>query len=617
MNISLNRLRDRINAESVKKCAATFCVLLALSVLLTILMMVMTVLICDFYLMWLLVSDVRILFLNALPVFLVMSMLYFIINRIWISFSVTGVLAFVMAMINRFKMMYRDDPLVFEDLLLINEAKEMAGSYSIVPDGISFVVLIFIILIAVMSFLYLKRQGSNIYTRIAGALCSLIVLVLSCDVFYFNNTSLYNSLWHPEFGNEYKAANQSMSRGVVYSFIKSIPDAFVEPPEGYNTEEAEQFLEGYETVPMQENQKVHMISIMLEAYNDFSKFENVEFNVDPYVNFHALQRDSYSGDLFTDIFAGETIRTERQFLTGYRDIRFSQKETESYVRYFKSQGYYAEAMHPCYGWFYNRNNMNKFFGFDNFDYYENKYRDIPEEQLEEELYWDFISDYDFFDYIIEGYENAVADNRKYFNFSVTFQNHGPYPPEKRTEVDYLLRKDEYSEENYNIFNNYLDGIYKTDMAFKKLRDYIDSQSEPIVLILFGDHNPRLGNEDQVYDMLGIDLSMDTPQGAENYFETCYLFYANDAAKESLGKDFKGQGNTISPIFLMNEYFEYVGMQGPAYLNYLSDVKKDYEVINIVYCGKDGKYVPTSENESDEILNHRNKVEYHVKSGKIK
>ena len=51
-------------------------------------------------------------------------------------------------------------------------------------------------------------------------------------------------------------------------------------------------------------------------------------------------------------------------------------------------------MHPIYGWFYNRRNVNDYLGFQNFDYYENKYSKIQEA---------FLSDMEF-DYIIEGYE---------------------------------------------------------------------------------------------------------------------------------------------------------------------------------------------------------------------
>jgi phosphoglycerol transferase MdoB-like AlkP superfamily enzyme len=95
---------------------------------------------------------------------------------------------------------------------------------------------------------------------------------------------------------------------------------------------------------------------MLEAYNDFSRFPGIELELSPYEHMHALQKDGYSGLLYTNIFAGNTIVTERSFLTGFGSYEYK-KNTASFVRYLKNQGYYTEAMHSGYGWFYDRKNV--------------------------------------------------------------------------------------------------------------------------------------------------------------------------------------------------------------------------------------------------------------------
>lgn len=272
-------------------------------------------------------------------------------------------------------------------------------------------------------------------------------------------------------------------------------------------------------------------------------------------------------------------------------------------------------MHPCYGWFYNRKNINEYLGVDNFLYYENKFEDVDENELEVETYHGLMSDYDFFDYIMQGYEDAVENDQKYFNFSVTYQNHGPYETVKQTEETWLLKKEEYTEAEYNIINNYLYHISKTDRAIGKLRAYIDQQDEPIIFILFGDHNPWLGDNNSVYEMLGIDLNLDTSEGAKNYYQTPYVIYANSAAKEMYGKNFSEQGNTVSPMFLMNELFDYIGMEGSAYLNYLHDVKKEYNIMNPVYTGNDDELVLTTDVGDDPILTNQKQVEYYMRNVK--
>ncbi|MEE1086106.1 MAG: sulfatase-like hydrolase/transferase [Schaedlerella sp.] len=590
--------------------------ILGLSILLGMVILALTVIPSDLNLIKILLTDIRTVTLNIYPIFLLMLILYFFTNRIWISFLSTSLITFVLAEVNRFKISFRDDPFVFSDVLLFNEAKGMLKQYKLFLDKISACAIGFIIVMTIICYILFKDYVKNKIFRISGIVFLVLIATLSCKKLYFENVELYESMWHSEFGNQWKSGNQYMSRGFIYSFIRSIPDAIDTPPEGYDKETAQKLLNEYESVSMDEDKKVHIISIMLEAYNDFSKFENVEFVIDPYKNFHVMQDEAYSGLLYTNIFAGGTVITERSFLTGYEYPEIEKRDTQSYIRYFKEQGYYTEAMHPCYGWFYDRKNINEYLGFDNFDYYENKYENISDDEIESMKYQGLLSDWDFFDYIIDGYENAVERKQKYFNFSVTYQNHGPYAASMEADQEYLLNKPEYMTEEYNILNNYLYGIYRTDLALEKLKKYIDEQNEPILLILFGDHNPWMGENNSVFEMLGVNLDLNTEEGAANYYQTPYVFYANHEAKKALQKEFLGEGDTVSPMFLMNELFEYIGIEGPAYLNYLSSVKDEYTVLNDIYVRKNGEYVLSGERSNDEILKQRKKIEYYVKKEKI-
>ena len=586
------------------------------SIILGICAIVLTVMPCDFNLIAVLLKDKYVMALNILPIVLTLLLLYFVTNSLWISFLFTGIVVFIIAEINRFMMTFRDDIFKFENLLLINEAKFMTNQYELFLDGPSICAIIVIIFTAFICFLFKDKKIQKIYVRIIGCVAVLLLIFGSYSNLYVNNQQIYDNMWHYEFGNQWKLNNQYMSRGVIYSFIHSIDEAVISPPEDYKEEAVENILSKYKENELNNRNKVHVISIMLEAYNDFSLFETIDFINDPYVNYHIIKENSYYGNLYTEIFAAGTITTERSFLTGYRDVKLKESETDSFVRYFKSQGYYTEAMHPCYGWFYDRRNINEYLGFDNFDYHENKYCNITRENMKREPYHNLLSDYDFYDYIINGFEECVSRGQPYFNFSVTYQNHGPYSTEKEREMDYIKWNEGYTEAEYNIVNNYLSGIAKTDEALGKIYDYVNKEDEPIVLMLFGDHNPWLGDGNSVYDMLGINLNMNTPEGAANYYQTPYLFYANEAAKKSLGKDFKCEGNTVSPMFLMAEYFEYIGSNGSQYMNYLMDIKQNYNVINPVYVCYNGEYrLNNSENQSNELAQQQ-WVEYYMKNKKL-
>jgi len=558
-----------------------------------------------------LISDATVVLLNTLPIAFLIAILYFATGRAWISFLSTSLLVFIIAEVNFYKISFRDDPFVFSDIALIGEAKEMTGEYKLFWDWPSVIVLGIFAAITVLLFFFAKGNPKGVILRVTGAVILSVAMIIVCNNYYLGNNKIYNSMWHDEFGNKWKDANQYMSRGVVYSFIRSVRFASTAPPEDYDESVAKDILSKYEDSDIPDSKKVHTISIMLEAYNDFSEFDGIEFENDPYKNFHDLQKASYSGKLYTNIFSAGTIDTERAFLTGYSDTNLKKKTTPSHVQYFKNQGYFTQAMHPGYAWFYDRKNVDTFLGFESLKFYEDSYKDVDEESLKSGLYFGMLADTDFFDSIISEFEKAVDEDKKYFNFSVTYQNHGPYDAVNFSPTNYAVKKDGYTDEGYAIFNNYLSGIKKTDLALKELRDYVDSSNEPIVLILFGDHNPWLGENNSVYEMLGINLDLSTEEGGKNYYQTPYVIYANKAAKKALGTDLVGKGDTISPMFLMQEYFEAAGIDGSQYIKYLKDLRDTYNVINKVYVNKNGSYLLKSEDDS-EILKHYKFIEYYMK-----
>lgn len=70
--------------------------------------------------------------------------------------------------------------------------------------------------------------------------------------------------------------------------------------------------------------------------------------------------------------------------------------------------------------------------------------------------------------------------------------------------------------------------------------------------------------------MGLDVESDTEEGFRNHFSTEYLIWANDTAKQVFGKDFIGEGPTISPCYLMNLLFEQCGWERPAFMQAMDD-----------------------------------------------
>ena len=83
-----------------------------------------------------------------------------------------------------------------------------------------------------------------------------------------------------------------------------------------------------------------------------------------------------------------------------------------------------------------------------------------------------------------------------FSFNVTYQNHGPYPIGWLRYGEYVP-KNVYSEDSYYILNNYLGGVEKTGQQLVKLKKKLEKLDEPVVLMVYGDHNPWLGDGNSV------------------------------------------------------------------------------------------------------------------------
>ena len=540
--------------------------------------------------------EIRLFLMNFLPLTFLITLLYFMTKRIHISYLITTILVMGLGIANQTKLLYRDDIVKFEDLLLLKEAAIMTTRYELV---IKWYTIIFIIILGVLFFIlkrYVKKLELKWWKQLIG-----IILILSVGIITYNklykNDELYNSLGDQSIINVWISTRQYQIRGLIYPFIYTAKDIIQEEPKNYNEEEIKEILNEYTYQDIPDDKKVNIIAIMLEAYNDFTKFDVIDFNEDIYEKFHLIEDKSLSGNLVTSIFAGGTIVTERNFLTGYYNFPSFRKETNSYVWYFKEQGYITEANHPIYGAFYNRASVNINLGFDNYYNYENRYSLVQ---------YNFVNDEMFFQDIINSYEEAKKENKPYFNFSVTYQNHGPYSSETYDGKKYYFDKNDMSDEAYNTVNNYFEGIENTNNALYELINYFEKEKEPTIIILFGDHNPFLG--DTGYEELGINLDLSEEEGFLNYYETPYIIYGNSKAKELFNKSFIGKGNDISPMFLMNELFDYVELDGNEYLQYMSDLKKEIDVINPYYNKIDSKYIKSEENK---LVQEYELVNYYV------
>ena len=506
--------------------------------------------------------------LNLFPPLLLAWLGYFLSGRCWCGVLLSGLFGVGLPLINYYKVMLRGDPMRASDILLLRTAGGIMSQYEF--ERTAEVNTAVALLGAMLAFavLLMPRGDKRRRARALGA-AACVLLGVGAYLGAYADEAVYERTANDSLINIWSDNEVYLSRGFALSFLHSVPELFPEKPEGYDARAAQTLLESFPDEDIPEGEKIAVMGVMLEAFCDLTDFDALAgFDTvqEVYAPWHALEEQSLSGRLLTNIFAGGTVDTEWGFLTGASEHDEYRGAVGSYVRYFTAQGYAAHYAHPGYSWFYDRERVNDYLGFDRSVFTENGFGELVDPYV---AMWH--SDQQLADYLLADLD--AADGSPLFSFAVSYQNHGPYAETESTVPYVSPEASGWSQESCNILNNYLFGVNETVREYVRLTQELDARDTPVVLVLFGDHKPWMGNGGSVYEEMGIDFDTSTLAGFRNYYATPYLIWANRAAKEVLGADFTGDGGDFSPCFLMTRLFDACGWAGPGYMQ-LSRAMRD-------------------------------------------
>ena len=550
--------------------------------------------------------------LNLLPPVLLALLLFGVFNRVWPAVLISGLVVLGGSFANYFMLMTRTETLLAADLRYIKEAAGIGSRYEIVPTPGMWWCFAMLAAATLLSLFFLKARFTHwlpraLFPLLAAGACAWAWFGLYTDAELYAKTENLNV----EFASGYVMSEGSdtdkyAGRGFLYPFLYSLNDLGPKKPEGYRKADAAAALAAYPSSDIPEEKKVDVIAVMLEAYTDLSVYENLQvgsWGVDPYAYFHQLQYESFHGDILTNIFAGGTIDTERCFITGSTELYDYRGPADSYARWLTGQGYHTTFCHAGYSWFYNRRNVAENLGFEESYFSDGWFEDRCEDTIP--------TDAEFFPALLELYREHKRDGQPYFNFSVTYQNHGPYASTYfLTPTTAFLNGTDLTPESYHILNNYLYGIYQTDQAIASFIETLRWQADPVVVVLFGDHKPWLGDNSSVYEEVGIDLKWKTGKTFDNIYRTQYVVWANEAAKQQLGVDFCGFSGDFSPCFLMMLLHDACGWAGDSNMAAMRELYAQVDVIHEKGCRKSGKYLREMPAETQALIDQYKSFEFY-------
>lgn len=281
--------------------------------------------------------------------------------------------------------------------------------------------------------------------------------------------------------------------------------------------------------------------------------------------------------------------------------QYINEELPNLASHLKGLGYQTVAIHPYYKTGWDRDEVYDLFGFDDF---------LGMESFASPLkYRGYISDQSAFEKIIEQYEQKSSDARM-FVFEVTMQNHGGYSKETPDFDSYVKLPDVTSRSAQTLaVEKYLTLMNRTDRALEELVTYFEEQDEPVILLMFGDHQPSDYITNPVARLTGFD-SDGSLEAVQTGYRVPFVIWSNYGLEQ---KYYEG----ISVNYLSSILMQEAGIPLTDYQQYLSELMEMLPVITgNVYQDAEGTFYNWSEKAYEEELNEYRMIQYnHLVDGK--
>lgn len=495
-----------------------------------------------------------------------------VFGRAHLSLLIVAPLLLVPAFISSQKQNYLSDPLYPSDFLFARQIMELMPVMVRERPWTAVALSIGIIAATVaVAFLgrYAWRHAARLsrtarVTRLSVCLPLVAIFVSQMDPtqysFIREKLRIIPIVWDQKENYSYN--------GFIIAFSLNLPMADVKSPAGYGSDAIDAIPSrnyGYLSGP---RDKPDVIMLMSESFWDPTRLSNVSFTPDPMPTIRARQ----SGYVFSPEFGGMTANVEFEALTGFSNafLPYGSIPYQQYVRrpmpslatFFRGEGYAARALHPFSGWFWNRNEVYKAFGFEEF-HTEETIPGIEKRGM-------FASDDSLMKEIMR---EGDGTDRPFFFFAVTLQGHGPYEANRYAQNTIDIGGN-LSDEDRATLATYAQGVREADDSLKMLMDWAEKRNRETIIVLWGDHLPPLGS---VYPNTGYMPQQVATRKApldvmKREHETPLVVWSS---KKGVRKDI----GTISPSQMPYQVLKAAGYEHPFYTGFLGRVQKKYNIVD--------------------------------------
>lgn len=493
--------------------------------------------------------------------------LFFLFQRRCGGAVVLAVALYVLGLAEYFVILFKSMPISPGDLTALSTAAAVAGT------GFTYTITSFCMLS--LAFTVIAIQICSLAAQVApkrqkgswrGLVLNLLIAIVCLGGIAAHTTLLdyYHTLYIQVYS--WRPLESYYRQGFLPSFISGAQTIKPSKPEDYTVSGAKKLISEYakeydgnnqtggsstariEATKQFDEEKPTVIAVMNETFSDLSIYQNMHADYQGPTYFKSIDDCLSRGRLYVSAYGGGTANTEFEFLTGnsmaylgsgvYPYTTYDLTDTDNLAAQFKSLGYYTTAMHPNHGTNWNRENVYKDFGFDQF-------LTINDFQNAETLRG-MVTDKATYDKILELLD---TNSDPQFIFDVTMQNHSgydtgliPYDKQMSLNID--------GEFNSNV-NEYVSLIQQSDEALKYFLNKLSKLDRKVVVVFWGDHQPFF--PDTYNDRWFTNEDDATHQ--ERLWQTSYIIWANyDVA----GNSQTSHEEDLSSNYLGSELMKLIG-----------------------------------------------------------
>ena len=523
----------------------------------------------------------------------ILELIFIVItNRVRLGTDIWAFICVMFNIVNHFVYEFRGTPAMASDIATVGTALEVADGYKIQFNFYTTVALVML-----FDFIMLGRviKCEPVFKKVSHRLCGIAVMaIVSVTGFsqlvmtdMVSNRGLYLSLFNP--------MRSYQQYGSIACFARGIKLSVPEKPNGYSLKKVEEITSKYTSDTVDPNKKrPNVIAVINEAFSDPQVLGDIETNEDYMPFIHDLMKNGncVSGTTYASIVGGQTANTEYEFLTG-NSMAFLPKGTVAFQLYLrhampslvtelKSEGYTGNsATHLQKARNYNRDKAYPLLGFDKFYDYTNMI--VPFVKMRNNA-----TDQCTYDNITHDYEQQrKSTDAPYFGYTMTIQNHSSYdvPFDNFDDKRIVVENADAPDLGY-----YLSLIKYSDEMFENLINYYKNTNEPTVILLTGDHQPRIHDESMDSITNGEWRNWNDEEMMRRY-EVPFLIWANyDIDKKTVEK--------TSMNYLQTILMETIDGELTGFQKFQQDLQKEIPVLTSNgYWGADGKFYSVDDKNS--------------------